>query len=1368
MGDHMFKKGLAALVALTVMAAAWSWAATTFQLQTKLGNAGGTIQVREKALQTVAGSVVYNNFTTSAAIPVTVSAKPGYKISSVKKGTVAQTITDDQVYTTDIVKTSALTQSLIATFAAQQMTVTGSVVGAGTITPATAAVAYNGSVVLSASPANGFAVLTGVTGGATAIKDLDGNVVTLPFSKPVKITVANVTSNKAITATYTAVSVNAGADKEVVSAASVTLNGSVSGGGAATWSVVSAPEAVTLSSLTAANPSFTPTVLGGTYIFRLTESLGGNSDTVQITTVGSLSGSCEGCHNAAGSVPGKAVAEWKTGAHGTASGKTTGTCQRCHATEGSIAGATAGWTGSYTAVLKPYTSNVWRNNKPAASTNGISCVACHNPHGLLREINTIVAGNVVGWDPNQNGKNNDQFDVCTGCHTIQDNAGAQTDMYHEASSISVTRMIADSHYDNPATVGHTTGTAPNTIAGLVEGYVIRTQSANPCADCHNLHSADLTVQEAWAKSAHSGKIATKKDTAARAQSIVWFNATYPTNAAVPVDSADDTATVGTSTRSVLEFFQRDAAGVAFYKTVGATDDAEGNAWTHYNWDQTTSRGACQRCHTATGIANFLTNPAAYDATGNGNDFSHLSGWTKAAGSPQNELIYCWGCHSDSQTGTLRNPGAITENYAAATAGAPVATVVYPDLGKSNVCMGCHLGREIGQTVANDTDADGTRGFVNSHYLAAGAIVFGEAGYEFAGKTYTKTFQGHAAAGASDGKGPCVTCHMTSTEAHAFEVVTKDATGAVTGIATTSCNSCHGDMNAAWLEERKEAYHAALENLNIALQSKGIYFQARNPYFFVGPGATDPSYTTWAAPYGFDAWKNVMGAAFNYNLLEHDPGSYAHNRSYALQLIADSIDFIADGVVDNAGVVTIDVAGVPTATDLLAPVKAAVGATLDAKHFNGSADQAQFVAQQISCADCHAPNTSANAVIVDQYAESAHGDVKGAAWVSEEMFNNSCAKCHSTGGFITGGAPAVAFTAGGSQQVLACSGCHTNVENGEIRAKGQITVAYKSRTIDTATGAFNPAAAAGFPNVGEGNNLCIACHSGRESGETVLALADTAMGNTSFKNPHYLGAAGMMYAKLAFISFTSLDTVVGTTTYGKSVIANEDGGGLTSTHRKLGTPAMAGNTNGNAGLLVSGGPCVTCHMSTVKDHTWEINANSFNQVCVNCHTEEAGTTLTAENFMELFIDEQAVPFNDAVAVAEKELLDNYNIQYTDAYPYFIDNSLATPGPAKDWTRGGALSAAEAKKLMGAALNIKLMKADPAAYAHARSYSRRVLYDTIDWLDNKIIDMSAGNTALADFPAKYVKDATAGGTTTESFKFLAGYNRTSLVWNALERP
>ena len=41
----------------------------------------------------------------------------------------------------------------------------------------------------------------------------------------------------------------------------------------------------------------------------------------------------------------------------------------------------------------------------------------------------------------------------------------------------------------------------------------------------------------------------------------------------------------------------------------------------------------------------------------------------------------------------------------------------------------------------------------------------------------------------------------------------------------------------------------------------------------------------------------MGAAFNLNLLEHDPGGYVHNRIYAKRLLYDAIDWADDNLLN---------------------------------------------------------------------------------------------------------------------------------------------------------------------------------------------------------------------------------------------------------------------------------------------------------------------------------------------------------------------------------------------------------------------------------------------------------------------------------------
>lgn len=595
-------------------------------------------------------------------------------------------------------------------------------------------------------------------------------------------------------------------------------------------------------------------------------------------------------------------------------------CYRCHSHEGAVLSNAAGYTGNYGVSAAANADGLLSNNayklvqdRDFTKFKGIQCGTCHEHGGALRTVKSRNgAGDVVAWDPNANRKV-DQFDLCTSCHNYLDNDGTtliasgsaaagnkpKTNFYYHNTSWY--RVIASTHWDNPATTGTQSSSTSDVTNTPIEGYVIRKNSANPCFDCHG-HEAKAntrlttparptTPHTDWAQSAHAGQILTNKYAAAALSS----------SGAAEVD----------------------AVMTAF------TDDNTGIAWTHYNWDNSTkvARGAgdqdrkdCQRCHTSTGAANFMSSPATYDPSKN--DFSHLDGW-KAFNSrsnntyalqtsPQNEVLYCWGCHTNAGTGALRNPGAITEKYAAGTTGDPVTIVTYPDVAGSNVCMTCHLGRETGEVIKNDADADGKRNFINSHYLAAGGTLFGTTGYEFTGLDYANPSYfkhdkvGTSAAAGTGTNGPCVGCHMTTPNAHKFTNLTKDNTGTITGITSTACVTCHTGnyaLTAAKLQDEEHEYVAALAALNASLAAKGIHFFNAHPYFYQQAAGAGGAFTDWAGVYGFSKWKDTMGAAFNVNLLIHDPGGYAHNRIYAKRLIWDAIDFINDGVISNNDVVT---------------------------------------------------------------------------------------------------------------------------------------------------------------------------------------------------------------------------------------------------------------------------------------------------------------------------------------------------------------------------------------------------------------------------------------------------------------------------------
>lgn len=617
-------------------------------------------------------------------------------------------------------------------------------------------------------------------------------------------------------------------------------------------------------------------------------------------------------------------------------------CARCHSHEGSILYGKDGFTGDASILNNTSYQPVLARNPETFNT--IKCATCHEHGGNLRQTKTRdLSGNIVTWDPNGN-KVIDQFDLCTSCHTVSTNAGkligsgATLAIYTSAApgsgfkNISTSafyhstrwfRTLPSTHYDQPASKTTASGT-------VIEGYVIRKNSKNPCYDCHGHEfkantravadpagygSRGTTVFTDWAMSAHAGKLLTQK-----------INASTGLSGTAQVDA-------------VMK------AGV---------NEISGPAWSHYDWDSS-SRASCQRCHTSTGASNFMKNPSVINTTTNAwisgydpsqtfvagnttrnsalNSFTHLAGWSRnnstgaVTSSGQNELLYCWGCHEKAGNGKLYSPGARTETYNVATTGDTPATIAYPDVAGSNVCMTCHLGREVGDTIKNDSDADGVRSFVNSHYLAAGGQLFGKSGYTYTGKDYTNPsyFQhdkiGTASAPGTGSNGPCIGCHMSSANKHKFTNVSTSG-GVITAITSTLCATCHTGayaLSAAILETEAEEYNASLDALAAALAAKGIHFyKGANPYFFTAPyvvGGTNTSYTNWAGSWGINSWKDTMGAAFNLNLLAHDPGGYAHNRIYVKRLVWDSIDFIIDGTIGNTTSMNTVIDGLvlPTAT-----------------------------------------------------------------------------------------------------------------------------------------------------------------------------------------------------------------------------------------------------------------------------------------------------------------------------------------------------------------------------------------------------------------------------------------------------------------------
>jgi hypothetical protein len=216
-------------------------------------------------------------------------------------------------------------------------------------------------------------------------------------------------------------------------------------------------------------------------------------------------------------------------------------------------------------------------------------------------------------------------------------------------------------------------------------------------------------------------------------------------------------------------------------------------------------------------------------------------------------------------------------------------------------MSCHTGRSSGtEGIANSTDSFLNKRFVNSHYLAAGGILFRTVAYEYTGRNYDNvgTFAHDQIGTLGDpdmgSNGPCVGCHMKSANGHTLNVVT-GALGSVTDINsyTNVCSKCHpskaGRITA--INDYYTDFTDALAELSTRLTASGHPYLGGYPYFAQGDWTNGTSVDS--------VGKDYMGAAFNYNLLLHEPGAFVHNYQYTRKLIYDSIDFLDNAALDKS-------------------------------------------------------------------------------------------------------------------------------------------------------------------------------------------------------------------------------------------------------------------------------------------------------------------------------------------------------------------------------------------------------------------------------------------------------------------------------------
>jgi mono/diheme cytochrome c family protein len=324
--------------------------------------------------------------------------------------------------------------------------------------------------------------------------------------------------------------------------------------------------------------------------------------------------------------------------------------------------------------------------------------------------------------------------------------------------------------------------------------------------------------------------------------------------------------------------------------------ADAEAFNHWNEESPAEVPTnCANCHTSAGYQEYVATGAV------------------AAPIPAPAgTIQCVTCHNEA-TATLTSV-KFPQKEVPAEGGDPV-NVVLTGLGPEARCMVCHQGRASTSTVdasiarfGEDVDPDAvpapvkddqgndvTLGFTNIHYFPAAATLYGtevKGGYQYAGKAYDGKFR-H-----TEGIDTCIGCH----DQHTLEIQIEKCTECHEGVTSAedlrnvrmqgSLADYDGDGDvtegiASELAGVQEKLYAGIQEYAKSVAGAAIvYNPAAYPYFFADANENG---TADEGEEGYINWTpRLLKAAYNYQMSVKDPGAFAHNAKYMIQLTYDSI------------------------------------------------------------------------------------------------------------------------------------------------------------------------------------------------------------------------------------------------------------------------------------------------------------------------------------------------------------------------------------------------------------------------------------------------------------------------------------------------
>lgn len=321
-----------------------------------------------------------------------------------------------------------------------------------------------------------------------------------------------------------------------------------------------------------------------------------------------------------------------------------------------------------------------------------------------------------------------------------------------------------------------------------------------------------------------------------------------------------------------------------HRTDPAHFDTTAEAFRHWDEDGEVP-GTCAKCHTAVGLPTFLANGTAINT-------------------PPTGSLSCTTCHD-----AIPEFSTYTVNEVTFPSGSVIS---FGEEDENNLCLNCHQGRESTVSVnaaieragvGEDEVSDALR-FRNPHYFAAGATLFGneaKGAYQYDERDYSGRFL-------HDGEDmiTCTDCH----DRHALQLEIQDCRDCHRGIRSREdlllirlegdgeeAIDYDGDGDAeeavsAEIHTFQDTLLAQIQQYTTTVLNVGIIFDSSAyPYWFTdtnGNGEADGNEVS--SNNAFAQWTpELLRAAYNYMWFQKDPGAFAHNADYALQVLYDSIE-----------------------------------------------------------------------------------------------------------------------------------------------------------------------------------------------------------------------------------------------------------------------------------------------------------------------------------------------------------------------------------------------------------------------------------------------------------------------------------------------